>query len=553
VTVEYEVLRAAPLDPRAEQTMVRMRDGIHLATDIYLPEGHSRAPAVLVRLPYDKNGRYTFMTRFAPYVNERGYAFVVQDVRGKFRSEGETMPFVHEVEDGYDTLDWIAAQPWSDGRVGMWGDSYYGFTQWAAAASGHPALKAIVPRVTSTDFRVSNWWGEKVVMLYSAQYLTECWLDQWMYHIRFDWSVRPLTHVFDEAFAAIGRRSAACDAMLGVQGPRNPARSQAAHPFDLLKIPVLHSVGWFDNVAPFSLEDYERIIARREQRPLQYLVGDAVDHEMYHLRHAPIEEADDHNTNASALERLIPECLSPGLDFCDVFVKGKGDAAIVPRARWFLGNVGWRTSPAWPPTQSRELRLYLGSPEKATASIDGGALLPRPDPVTRVAAWTHDPANLVPSTAEDPFAMLHSWEDERRVQGRDDVLTFTGEPFAEPLDLAGPIGVRLTVGSTCSSMHVYVKLCDVFPDGTARMLVRGESLVRQEDYGQPIDVGMSHTAYRLQPGHRLRISVASSDYPLYLWHPGTNENPWIATKGVANEQTLTTGGVSPSFVEVTIV
>ena len=101
-------------------------------------------------------GRYTFMPQLAPHFTDRGYAFVVQDVRGKFRSEGETMPFVHEIEDGYDTLEWIVSQPWSNGSVGMWGDSYYGYTQWAVVASGHPALKAIVPRVTSTDFMDSR-------------------------------------------------------------------------------------------------------------------------------------------------------------------------------------------------------------------------------------------------------------------------------------------------------------------------------------------------------------------------------------------------------------
>ena len=109
-----ETLRPAPIDPSAEQVMVPMRDGVRLATDVYLPDGHGRVPAVLVRLPYDKCGRYTFMPACAPSFTERGYAFVVQDVRGKFRSEGETMPFVHEVEDGYDTIDWIVAQGWCE-------------------------------------------------------------------------------------------------------------------------------------------------------------------------------------------------------------------------------------------------------------------------------------------------------------------------------------------------------------------------------------------------------------------------------------------------------
>ena len=142
---QMDYIEPAPLDARAEQAMVPMRDGMRLATDVYLPPRPAGLPAVLVRLPYDKCARYTFMPQIAPFVTDRGYAFVVQDVRGKFRSEGETLPFVHEVEDGYDTLEWIAAQPWSDGAVGMWGDSYYGYTQWAAVASGHPALRPSSP------------------------------------------------------------------------------------------------------------------------------------------------------------------------------------------------------------------------------------------------------------------------------------------------------------------------------------------------------------------------------------------------------------------------
>ncbi len=140
------------IDERADQVMVAMRDGVRLATDVYLPTGaRGPMPAVLVRLPYDKSGHFSFMPQVAPFFTERGYACVVQDVRGKARSEGETFAFTHEVADGGDTLEWISQRPWSDGAIGMFGDSYYGFTQWAAIASGHPALRAIVPRMTSTE------------------------------------------------------------------------------------------------------------------------------------------------------------------------------------------------------------------------------------------------------------------------------------------------------------------------------------------------------------------------------------------------------------------
>ena len=129
--------------------MIRTRDGVELATDIYLPDGWTSGPTILVRTPYGKRDRYTFMPQCAPIVNDRRYAFVVQDVRGKHESGGATDHVVHEVNDGHDTLEWIVRQGWSDGAVGMFGDSYYAYTPWAALASGHSALRAMVPRMSS--------------------------------------------------------------------------------------------------------------------------------------------------------------------------------------------------------------------------------------------------------------------------------------------------------------------------------------------------------------------------------------------------------------------
>jgi predicted acyl esterase len=550
----YDVLGPAPLDPAAEQTMLPMRDGVRLATDVYLPDGHGRVPAVLVRLPYDKCGRYTFMPTLAPYFTERGYAFVVQDVRGKFRSEGETLAFTYEVEDGYDTIDWVARRPWCDGNVGMWGDSYYGYTQWAAVAAGHPALKAIVPRVTSADLEVfCGWWGDQVLPLYGADYLAHYWLDQGIYDFSVDLATRPLAHLYDDAFAAIGRRSRSLDLMVRRPGPEAVFQYPGRHPFDTLKVPVLHSVGWFDNISPYSFVDYDRLDARQDVRPLQYLVGDSTDHENYHLSLVPITEADDHDVDDEALARMIPVYTGPGLDFMDVFLKGKGDAASVPRATWYLGNDDWRTSATWPPPEARELRLFLGAPERAADGVEGGALRPEPDAAAGVARWVHDPDDLVPSTSVNPFMLLREWSDERVVQDRGDVLTFSGEPAEEPLDLAGPVSAWLALGSSCSSMHVHAKLCDVYPDGSAHMLVRGERLVKESEYGSPAEVRMSHTAHRLLPGHSLRLSIACSDFPLYLWHPGTDEDPWLATEGRPNEQRLATGGGAPSYLRLTRV
>ncbi len=539
-------------DVPAEEVMVPARDGVRLATDVYLPPAARRHSTVLVRLPYDKRGRYTFMPRLAPWFTGRGYAFVVQDVRGKFRSEGDTVPYVAEVADGYDTIDWITRQPWSDGTVGMFGDSYYGVTQWAAVASGHPALRAIVPRVTSADLgasRIGTWWDEGVPPLYGADYFAHYWAGRFIYEYDVDWSHRPLEEVFDQAFGAIGARSAAFDMMLGhIPFSAYPA----GHPFDTVDIPVLHCVGWFDNIMPNSMQDYVALRSRPRQASLQYLIADATDHENYQLSDVPITPGNDHDTNDAALDRMIPRYLGPALEFFDATLRG-GNLSAVPAVRWRQGHAGDHVAPHWPPPGARELRLYLAAAQAAHAGPDGGALAHHPDTAPGRAQWVHDPADLVPSTVTDPFAFLREFPDEREVQKRSDVLTFTSEPLNRSVDLAGPVSATLFLQTTGPSMHIYVKLCDVGPDGSAYMLTRGQTMARGPDPGHPVIVGLGHTGYQLRQGHRLRLQLASSDFPLYLWHPGTGENPWTATKGQANEQTIHTGASTASCLSLSVL
>ena len=544
----------APVDSSADQVLVRMRDGVLLATDVYLAHDTRRRPAVLVRLPYDKSGRYTFMPQVAPHFTGRGYAFVVQDVRGKFRSGGDTMPYAHEVTDGYDTIDWIASQPWCDGRVAMFGDSYYGYTQWAAVASGHPALKAIVPRVTSADIAVNRTqWASTVAPLYGADYLAHYWVDQPIYEYEVDWSRRPLAEVFDDAFTAIGTRSPAFDAALKASGDPHAAGPRwRVHPFDTLRIPVLHSAGWFDNIGPESMRDFTALTGRPGKAGLQYLIADSTDHENYQLSDLPITPDIDHDQNEAALERLIPVYLGPALDFFDRILLGRGELTGLSPVRWRLGHDDWHEAPTWPPPGARELRLYLAG-GRATADAEGASLNERPDAARTAVTWTHDPESLVSSTVANPFAFLHEFPDERTVQSRPDVLTFTSEQWQRPVDLAGPIRLRAQASTTGPSMHLHVKLSDVASDGSARMLVRGQAYVRAPDPDGAVEVSLGHTGYRLQPGHRLRLHVASSDFPLYNWHPGTGENPWYAVRGQRNEQSLAIGGSAPAFLSLSVI
>jgi uncharacterized protein len=551
-SLKLETLEPAAVPDAAEQVLVPMRDGVRLATDVYLPGGNGPWPVVLVRSPYDKDSRSTYMPWLAPHITSRGYAFVVQDVRGKFRSEGETLPFVHEVDDGYDTLDWISTQSWA-GPIGMFGESYYGFTQWAAVASGHPALRAIIPRVTSAD--LSRWLSESVESLYGAQWLAECWTGRLTHTWPIDWCHRPIAEVFEAGFEAIGERSAGLDRLLRRRVGHESLNPYAPgqHPFERLSIPVLHCVGWFDNLLQQHMADYMRLAADPRLSHLQYLVADSIDHENYRLDDAPVPDELDHDANDEALERMIPAYLGPALDFFDAFLRGSRDPSTLPRVRWRLGTVEWRTSSSWPPPGSRELPLLLADAAVATRDEQGGTIQSSV-PESSVATWTHDPADLVPSTVVDPFTFLHESPDERIVEGRADVLTFTGRPLNDAIELAGPVRAELWVGSSGPSMDVHVKLVDVDPQGRALMLVRGQRKVATPG-AEPVavTVEMAHLGYRLEPGHRLRLQVASSDFPLYVPHPGTDAEPWFATETVTNRQRLFCGGAHASSVTITIL
>ncbi|MDP9185132.1 MAG: CocE/NonD family hydrolase [Actinomycetota bacterium] len=164
----------------------------------------------------------------------------------------------------------------------------------------------------------------------------------------------------------------------------------------------------------------------------------------------------------------------------------------------------------------------------------------------------HDPANLVPSTVVDPFAFLRELPDERTVEDRSDVLTFTSDALDRSLDLVGPISVRVGVGSSAPSTALFAKLVDVSPDGRALMLTRGQLMVRRPDPSRPVRIDLSHTGYRVLPGHRIRLQLASSDFPLYLPYPGTDDDPWRGVTGRPSEQTLPVGGGSEAYLSLTV-
>ena len=393
-----------------------------------------------MRLPYDKNGRYCWMPFISRHFTDRGYAFLPQDVRGKFRSEGEVNAFVHEIDDGYDTIDWVSRQPWSNGRVGMWGDSYYGFTQWTAVASGHPALKAIVPRVTAVDLFD---WLRGVTPLYGAHYLAQYWADGRSHHWTPDWSHRPLSEVFDSGFEVIGTRSIAFDRLLAeARGEPGVELYAGGHPFDRLRIPTLHGVGWFDNITPATCSTTNGWSPTRPRRPTSTSTPAPPTTRTTGSRR-PRPRRRRPRKHDDALQEMLPRYLQPALDFFDAFLAGRSDPQSVARVRWHLGNDGWRTSPCWPPPGAVERGSTCRptascSPSRRRPAGSTGCTIPRTWCRRRSRTRSPSSTNTRTRTRSPP------------------ARTSSSSPAtpAEPLTLAGRVDADLWVGSDgppCSS------------------------------------------------------------------------------------------------------
>ncbi len=530
MAMDYLHIPPGPLDERAGHEMVRMRDGVHLATDVYLA-GEEPGPVVLIRLPYDKVGTYTFIPLVAAYFVEHGYHVVAQDVRGKFRSEGETLLFVNEAADGYDTIDWVIEQSWSDGIVGMWGDSYYGYTQWAAVSTGHPALRAISPRVTGTrlgelpddsDGELTRDVEMGVHRLYPCIFFHSN--DTYMWEP--DLTKRPYIDTVEDFFESVGSRSISFDQWFPHQVRLR--RFPFGHPFDAHPVPVLMTIGWWDNCAPWQWSDHWKLVQKQGWAHNEYLLLDSIDHENNHVLLEPHPE----HTLDMVTEGL-PAYLDPTIEFFDTFLRNQTPASAIPKVRWNLaGTEGFRTSTTWPPPQVAPVDLF--------PQADGSLGDQQGD--EQVIQWVHDPDDLVPSPVRNAFGFLAERPDERDWADRDDVLVFEAPVVDEDTDYAGAVELVATVCSDGPRMDVFARVLDVAPDGSAHLIAHGQQHLKDSSAAVALTVDLGQIGYRLAAGHHLRLHVASSDFPEFIPQPGTGEHPWLAVDVKTNRQSLWVGG-----------
>ena len=546
---------AAPTPPaRHLHVMIPMRDGVRLAAQIYLPSDHGRAPAILERTPYGKGAEIT--PNYQAFV-DRGYAVVVEDVRGRYESEGVFEPLRQEPADGDDTLNWIARQPWSDGKIGMIGGSYRGIVQWKAATLANPHLKAIFPVVSGYDDYRDRFYstGGAMKLAHRLEWMSEN-LKTPGYHPDFSKYVLHLP-LRTADVAATGRVSEMYRQALAHPAYDSfwKAISTKEH-LDSVRVPVFAVGGWYDNFVESDLEAYAAL--HRSSGLNRVLIGP-----WPHNMSIPFEGTDFGPESRVPVRRLQ-------LEWFDQWLMGK-DTPLVsepPVKIFVMGANRWRAEREWPPRDARRRSFFLESGGRANTLDGDGLLSERPAPGAAQDRYVYDPRDPVPtrggSVCCNPKVFPWGPMDQRSVERRRDVLVYSSAPLKDDLEVIGPVEAVLYVSTSGKDTDFTAKLVDVGPEGSARNLTdgilrlryrngleRAEAAKEGEVYRITIDAGV--TANVFLKGHRIRVEISSSNFPRFDRNPNTGGPIAAETKLVKATETLYHDRAHPSQVVLMVM
>lgn len=532
--------------------MVAMRDGIRLATDVYHPNAPGPFPAILIRLPYGKTEPVCLMPLIANYWARKGYACVVQDVRGKWGSEGQFVPAVGETEvkDGTDTIDWIAKQSFSNGRVGMYGESYYGFTSYAGAVGGHPALKCIAPGDISVDryrnvykggvFQFNTMGNWALAMdVGTVQDVSK--VDPW--HL-------PLKDI---------PKTGGIDAPYFQELIRNPSRGPFWEIRSLLdaharvRIPMLSWTGWYDTFLGGQLADWTIISERNRSKSHCHLMIGPWDHEGSYDQIERIGgiETGSHGTKRWDTYQAFFDHYLMGLD--------NGFDQRPPVEIFTLGG-GWRFESEWPPKRVTPTRFYLTSTGRAN-TLDGDGRLSRTPPGdTPADSYDYDPKNPVADTVGGTcWGLARELGDRRPLEMRSDMLVYSTGPLDRDMEVSGPVVATLYVSSSAVDTDFWVGLVHVRADGYATLLQDGilKSSFRDGQGKAPplrpgevyrLDIDLWATSILFKQGEQIRLEISSSAFNKYNRNTNTGEPIAGAAHTIVARQTLHHDTAHPSHV-----
>lgn len=491
-----------PVDNAETQTVrIPMRDGVHLATDISKPAGDGPFPVVLSRTPYSrvKKGDSRGFTH-------AGLAFVIQDMRGRFDSEGENLPFVgcgwSEHQDGVDTIEWLKKQPWCNGRIATIGGSAGGITQNLLAGAAPEGLKAQYITVAAASLYSDG--------TYIGGAFRKADIENWTTGNKFD--------------------PAALDLMRSHPNYDDYWRKfDTSLKFSQMNVPAVHVGGWFDMFAQATIDEFvgRQHSGANGSRGAQKLVMGPWTHGIGHM---PAGELTFPNANK------VPEPYSSSRWF-DHYLNGANNGVEKePAVAYFVmgdlsasGTPGneWRRAADWP-IPAKETAAYLTHDKKVSFE--------KPAAGNSHVEWTFDPANPCPTIGGTNLTIARGPMNQNKIESRNDVLLFTSDPLGTPLEVTGRVKAKVFVASSAADTDLSVRLCDVYPDGKSYIMAEGILRLRYRnsmEKPEPLTPGKIEevtvdcwsTSIIFNKGHRVRVAVTSSNYPRFDVNPGTGQ-PW---------------------------
>jgi len=580
--------------------MVPMRDGVGLATDVYLPKGERPFPVILVKTPYNFNKIQKGLLQWGIKAIEHGYAFVVQNERGRYYSEGSWEILGKPRTDGYDSLTWLAEQEWSSGKVATMGCSSTAEWQLALAAQKHPAHAAMIPMSAGAGigrvgefYEQGNWYKGGVhqtlfsVWLYSVQQnirpqFPEGLTQEQRQRLRkaydlaadmpeMDWKkqLRKLPSV-DWLKEAGGNEGPAADLM--TRTPNDPRWYEGGlyHDDEDFGVPALWFNSWFDvsqgpNLALFN--HVRESASDEDVRDGQYMVVAPT----LHCGFLRMPEHED----LIAGDLNLGDATFPYYDhifsFLDFYLKGGKNNFHdeTPRVQFFtMGRNEWASASTWPPKDAEPVTMFLASGGNANSIFGDGELSMTTSSIATFDTFSYDPMNPVPSLGGgvccNNDASLGGSFDQRGIEARADVLIYTSEPLEEDMEVTGFIRAKLYVSSDAKDTDFTVKLVDVHPDGSAwnvddtifRTRYRegfDKQVFMENDKVYELNPTAMSTSYEFKAGHRVRVEVASAKFPQYMRNLNTGGNNYDETEGVIARNTVHHSARYPSQIILPVV
>jgi len=572
----------------------KMRDGTVLRANVYRPVGEGKWPVLLTRLPYGKDFPLGSSIMDPVQVAQRGYVVIVQDTRGRLTSEGDWIPFVNEALDGVDTIEWASKLHYSNGDVGMYGASYFGFTQWAAAVHAPPALKAMVPLVT---------WNDPMNGLYFRGGALELGLaGNWQLVMGIDVLVR--RHRGDpkalgQSIYMLAKEIDALESTGYASLPLKeftPLKRQNIAPFffenfarpmdreheqikpltivgkhENVTVPTFNIGGWYDIFLKDTLSNFKIMREQGstpEARQSKLLIGPWT-HSGYTN---PIGELNFGFASTSAFIDLQIDLTSLQVRWFDHWLRGidTGMLKEAPIKLFVMGANVWRDEQEWPLARAVDTPYYLHSSGQAN-SLNGNGLLNTEVPGTEPPdQFDYDPAHPVITRGG---ALLMSVEyrpgafDQRPTESREDVLVYNTPALEQDVEVTGPITVHLWAASSAPDTDFVARLVDVHPDGYAQNLTDGiiraryRNFARGEEQPSLIEPGKAYeyeidlwaTSNVFKAGHSIRLDITSSNFPRWDRNPNTGHDFGADDELAVAHQTIMHDRDHPSYVVLPIV